>query len=518
MLFASAQVVEGNNIKNEKDRIPTTLAEAHAELEHNLSPEELAKIDAMTSEENMIGYHFGLGMGIRNSWGLWGDSLLMKHMQKLGFTHPDDMSAVILETFWCKRHGKDYRIKERADKYAMYWKRIRKKKEEEKTRVGKAKLTMRSMMMGLQIRNRDIPSIRMPDRTTHSIRARFLSLHNGGVFIAVRKTIGRDDDDFLTEGYFFDPANRRIHKIQVPEVTVVHSAVATNQTAWFAGVSEGTIVLLGIKGKKRINVTLPHDDKPPQLGLHKQNLLVVYPNGVYKLVGETWERIYSGDLCLPRSGPPPELYGNMLFFRDEGSGESFKRLWWLSIGNTPKLTCMDRDMNIVGSQGPRWENSFSYAVTDKGALWACVGEGYARKSLLRRSKHGNYSIAIMNNSTVFTPNLFGSRDSDQGLSVSAITLLQDGVIILIGDAGLYRLNENQLTQELAFTNTHQKISINDGKNSYHWTWSPSKVVQIDGGAYFISGNFGGIYLLSSDDENKWKFESLDEELGKPLIW
>jgi hypothetical protein len=34
------------------------------------------------------------------------------------------MSGVILETFWCKRHGKDFRLKERADYYAAYWKSV----------------------------------------------------------------------------------------------------------------------------------------------------------------------------------------------------------------------------------------------------------------------------------------------------------------------------------------------------------------------------------------------------------
>jgi len=101
---------------------PKTLDEAHERLEKLLPKEELAKIDAMKSEDEMIEYHFGLGMGIRNNWGLWGGGPLAQHMKKLGFTRPDNMSGVILETFWCKRHQKDFRLKERAAFYAAYWK------------------------------------------------------------------------------------------------------------------------------------------------------------------------------------------------------------------------------------------------------------------------------------------------------------------------------------------------------------------------------------------------------------
>ncbi len=109
-------------VDKEKRPTPTTLEEAHIELERIFSKEELAKIDAMKSEREMGVYHFGLGTGLRNDWGLWHGGPLAKHMNKLGFIHPDDMSGVILATFWCKRHNKDFRLKERAAYYDSYWK------------------------------------------------------------------------------------------------------------------------------------------------------------------------------------------------------------------------------------------------------------------------------------------------------------------------------------------------------------------------------------------------------------
>ena len=102
--------------------VPATLAEAHLQLEREFPKEGLAKIDAMKSEDEMIMFHRGFGMGMRNRWGLWKGGPLAKHMNELGFTHPDDMSGVILETFWCKRHGTEFRLKERADYYARFWK------------------------------------------------------------------------------------------------------------------------------------------------------------------------------------------------------------------------------------------------------------------------------------------------------------------------------------------------------------------------------------------------------------
>ena len=134
-----AELVDDQPIEEEHIKIPSSLAEAHTELERLLSKEDLHKIDAMKKEDEMNEYHFELGMGLRNSWGLWGDSPMAKHMLSLGFTHPDDMSGVILETFWCKRHGKDLRIEERVDYYNAYWQET-KEPEIEVAPEGKGKI------------------------------------------------------------------------------------------------------------------------------------------------------------------------------------------------------------------------------------------------------------------------------------------------------------------------------------------------------------------------------------------
>ena len=47
---------------------------------------------------------------------------MANHLWKLGFSHPDDMSDVILQTFWCKHHRRDFNLEERADYCQAYWK------------------------------------------------------------------------------------------------------------------------------------------------------------------------------------------------------------------------------------------------------------------------------------------------------------------------------------------------------------------------------------------------------------
>jgi hypothetical protein len=99
--------------------IPKTLDEAHLWLENNLPPVDLGFVDG-AQEYDMIQWHFNIGRWIRNNWGFWADSPLKIHLQELGFTHPDDMSQTIIETFWCKRHNQEFRLKERVEEYAKF--------------------------------------------------------------------------------------------------------------------------------------------------------------------------------------------------------------------------------------------------------------------------------------------------------------------------------------------------------------------------------------------------------------
>lgn len=49
--------------------------------------------------ENTDNFHFGLGLWIRNNWGLWGGSRLWHWFYNQEVSHPDDISGAILSTY-----------------------------------------------------------------------------------------------------------------------------------------------------------------------------------------------------------------------------------------------------------------------------------------------------------------------------------------------------------------------------------------------------------------------------------
>lgn len=102
--------------------IPIDLEDSYRELKKMLSPEMLKEIKD-TPENTMGGeYHMGLGMWMRNNWGLWAGSRLAKHFNQIGIFHPDDMSSIIIKGFWHNLNEKKFDLQARVTEFQLYWK------------------------------------------------------------------------------------------------------------------------------------------------------------------------------------------------------------------------------------------------------------------------------------------------------------------------------------------------------------------------------------------------------------
>ena len=81
-------------------RCPKTAAEAFKRLDRRLSKEEKQQL---AEAENLIDFHFGLGMWIRNYWIYTGErenlESLFKDLGEPEFLLGDDASSAILEAY-----------------------------------------------------------------------------------------------------------------------------------------------------------------------------------------------------------------------------------------------------------------------------------------------------------------------------------------------------------------------------------------------------------------------------------
>ena len=80
--------------------LPSTLAEAVAHILSEMSVDD-KRLVRETKREDLIKFHFGWGMGIRNALGLWsGNDALLRSACCEGLCHPDDASMKIIEAVW----------------------------------------------------------------------------------------------------------------------------------------------------------------------------------------------------------------------------------------------------------------------------------------------------------------------------------------------------------------------------------------------------------------------------------
>lgn len=112
--------------------IPTTLEEVYQDLDRGLSErakEILSKpSDLLTEEERHIAFftlgHFGLGMWMRNNWGLWSGGPLADHFHAMGIFHPDDMTGIIFKGYYARIDGEDFDLAQEVKKYQQYWRQV----------------------------------------------------------------------------------------------------------------------------------------------------------------------------------------------------------------------------------------------------------------------------------------------------------------------------------------------------------------------------------------------------------
>jgi len=103
--------------------IPANLDDCIRHIDAMWSDSVKNEVMKMTEEEFISRAHFGFGLWMRNNWGLWAGSRLAVYFNGIGIFHPDDMSAIILTSYYRKLKGENIRLDEQVKYYQNYWKK-----------------------------------------------------------------------------------------------------------------------------------------------------------------------------------------------------------------------------------------------------------------------------------------------------------------------------------------------------------------------------------------------------------
>jgi hypothetical protein len=484
---------------------------------------------------------------MRNNWGLWTGSRLATYFGDHGVHHPDDMSGIILTAY--RRHllGRAIKFEELCLSAAESEERSKRWEAKANRRAEESNRKLAQMMMDLKYETVPVDTVAIPTVPDWGkYRNRYIARFHHGLLLAMRGLVEDewvaikglppespppDPDDemyihlagpqellqeFDLTPYYFDFHDRKLHKVSVPELKRIKYAVMVDSVACFAGLSKHGPVVVLTDGHSRKIEALPDTAISLQLGTDGKHLLAIYRTTIFRLQNGQWTKIYDGNVrhtnsttpvSIPRSGIPPRMYGNELFFRDEGRNEDDKSLWWLQLGDSAKLVSFKDDVQIVGPMGPRWENNFDYLMTPEGTLWICAGgrEG----SLIRRNADGKYEVAIVNGSLRWSglqKDFFEQGDDSLRIFAAGLALRQGGDLLIVSPNGLYVLGGGAVRQLLAFRATGVPFEV------------PSKLFLLDDQqSYVLSDEFGcGVFLLERNNKGKYIFKRLDSRIGAPV--
>lgn len=119
-------------MKKEIHKIPNTLEECLLLLDKILSNKDKLHLKTLTEDEFLIETHFGLGSDIRNQWLRQENSPLLVYFYEMGISHLDDISSIILISYYRNITGKPIDLQGQLEYYKAYWEEEKSNKNKEK--------------------------------------------------------------------------------------------------------------------------------------------------------------------------------------------------------------------------------------------------------------------------------------------------------------------------------------------------------------------------------------------------
>ena len=120
--FLFCVLVLGNVVSlGAADLAPNNLEEAFSVLDQKLSPEARQQFKQTPEVEAVTMAHMSLGLFIRNEWFRSGGSKLPGLLQGMGARHKDDMSSIVLTSYWRKLNGKPLELEQQGECYRLWW-------------------------------------------------------------------------------------------------------------------------------------------------------------------------------------------------------------------------------------------------------------------------------------------------------------------------------------------------------------------------------------------------------------
>jgi hypothetical protein len=101
---------------------PSSIEECFNIIDEIFKENSEIDITNMTELHFVAKTQFGLGMWMRNQWIHIENSNIKKFFENKGIYHPDDMSGIILTSYYRKCNNKEIQLEKQIEFYKKFWK------------------------------------------------------------------------------------------------------------------------------------------------------------------------------------------------------------------------------------------------------------------------------------------------------------------------------------------------------------------------------------------------------------
>ncbi len=509
--------------KSSESYIPVDLDDGIRHLKETLSSEDIEVLRS-TDEGELARFHFGLGLSLRNGWGLWGGSRLAEWFNSIGIFHPDDMSGIIITSLVRDLKGEPIELDAQVAEYQAYWAEAEEYERREELEAVERQGRREEARLNWEWIPGSAFEVTLPRQPDwHDIWG--LHAYDGG-FLVVTKRYRRSYNPIWHDGvYFLDSPNGLLERVEVSGCLYQYDVIVRNDAAiWLCRAHDGdwTLVTTGSgEADAPRNVTLNAEHDWLRLGHGETGLLLVGADRIYREDGEDWDVIYQAPSAtrdfnlfdqdrdfdadenpepfLPQRSATPIEHGGYVYFHVEDSGNGT---------DLYRLALSDDKGDLENAQtfiARRYLGNWGFRVGDigideDGTLWIT---SHSTGALFSVEPNGDVGIAaIFHNLSFDKPIDELERPDDWRDKLPAGAILHDdGSILLAGVDGIARVTDGAVEPVVRFVYPDgMDREPYTSRPQYDYHVKPQRLGMFEDGSFVIGDRYDGVYVLIKDED------------------
>lgn len=520
--------------------IPKNLDECFRELNQLLKKEDINKIRSGTIEPGHL--HFGLGMGLRNSWGLWRGSRLAKYFNDMGIHHPDDMSGIILTSYTRHLRGEPLDVAEQVAHYKKYWEDARLQEEKEIELSKTRKLRIENGLMDWVYEDSPVPSVDLPKRVDFKDTWKIIPYREG--FVAVFKGYKKSDYSLWHDGiYFINVEDKALHPVRFEDYDLIIDIARCHGTTFWLCLKDKEYYLISDSPDGRDTEKVFLDSKWLRLAVRGRDICLFDDHSFYEKDGSCWRTFYTNKnqtvkwrlfdhdedkqgettWSLPRRCDTPIIENQTAYFWSADDGNS-RALFRLDLKDAESNFENFQDFFGYDHYGS-WMLNVSYVEQkNNGEIWVATGQkNYGSLVII---KEGNYSFPIFAGQTHPQIKFDGGSLRHSKLETEDELMRQipakafaeyEGTLYLVGCNGLYKVINRKVSPVVRFRFPNNITHFDWLQAGYKFRIEPQRLAVFNTDNFLIGDAHSGLYLLSRAGD-QFDLEVLHTNIGDSVIF